>query len=111
MRSLITAAVILMGASAPAFAQNVGPSSPISPSSEAAPATTGGIGSSAKMSAVEAKLKDQGYSDVKLQPERPSPPSSGGSGSATGQMWTGTAVKDGKQVTIVVDDEGTIREK
>jgi hypothetical protein len=136
MRSLIVAA-ILAGTASVTLAQTATPPSgtattpSLSPSSETTPTTASGIGASAEMSAVELKLRNQGYTDIKLHPGSAAPAASGavpatgstaetasgstsgsGSSSATIQpMWTGTAVKDGKTVNIAVDAEGKIHEQ
>ena len=77
---------------------------------------------------VMSKLQSEGYSNIKLAPE-PTRPStngetgqSGGTGSTSGsgssvsprgghsaqEMWTGTAMKGGKQVNIQVDSSGKV---
>ncbi len=98
MKKYLTAAVITLMASGGAFAQTNQP---------APQATTGGAGSTTgqQMTAaqIKQKLESQGYSNINLSQSR--------SVASTGQQWTGTATKGGKQVSFSVDQNGNVAEK
>jgi hypothetical protein len=70
---------------------------------------------------VKQKLQAAGYSDINVKPMQSrslTGSSTAGSGTSTpnatngiSNLWTGTALHNGKQVNVEVDDQGKITEK
>jgi hypothetical protein len=97
MKKLALATALVLGVSAFALAQ-----------------TTGTIMDQTQL---KQHLEQQGYSDVTLQPVAPRALSGSSSGSTTGstaaarpQVFSGTGIKDGKQVRFEIDSTGHITE-
>lgn len=115
----IMSAVLLIGVSSYAMAQT-STTTPSTGTPSAGSSTSSESSGKMTESQVKQKLQEQGYSDIELKPAGMSGSSTSGSGSSTSsgssagageEMWTGTAMKDGKTVNIEVDPSGTVTEK
>jgi hypothetical protein len=113
----IMSAVLLIGVSSYAMAQTT-TTAPSTGTPSAGSSTSSESSGKMTESQVKQKLQEQGYSDIQLKPaSEMSGSSTSGSGTSTssgssgGEMWTGTAMKDGKTVNIDVDPSGTVTEK
>src|SRR5262245_10434996 len=96
--TMVTLAALL-AATGIAYAQtSTTPSSPSTPPSPGSMTTTPGGAGAMSQSSVKSKIEASGYSNVtNLKQDK------------TGH-WTADATKGGKQIAVMVDDKGTVKE-
>ena len=97
-RTMVTLAALL-AATGIAYAQtSTTPSSPSTPSSPGATTTTPGGAGAISQTSVKSKIEASGYSNVTNLKQ-----------DSTGH-WTAQATKGGKQIAVMVDEKGAVKE-